>query len=133
MKSVKTIFVMLALTLAVVSCEKDKHVPPNVSLQSGAGYISSDATVAQDTTLTVGFVAEKTEDELKTFNVSHAYDGATTTTSDTTIALTSAEADHYEYNYSLTTRNQAGTEKWIFTITDRDGNIAQKAITLTVQ
>jgi len=133
MKSVKTIFVTLAVTLAVVSCEKDKHVPPDVSFKTGTGYTAADATVAQGVAIMVGFVADKTEDELKTFNVSHAFDGATTTTTDTTITLTSAQEDHYENDYMFTTRSQAGTEKYTFTITDRDGNISQKSLTLTVQ
>lgn len=133
MKSIKTLFVILSLSLITTSCEKDKHVPPDVSLKTGTGYIAADTTVAPNTAVTVGFVADKTEDELKTFNVSYAFDNAATTTTDTTITLTSAEEDHYEKDYMFTTRNQAGTEKWIFTITDRDGNIAQKQIVLTVK
>jgi|SRR5215217_5590942 len=133
MKSIKVFLVILSLSLFSISCEKDKHIPPNVSLKTGAGYTSGDATVAQGTQVTVGFVADKTEDELKTFNVSYAFDNATTTTTDTTFTLTSAEEEHYEKDYPFTTRNQAGTEKWIFTITDRDGNIAQKQVVLTVQ
>jgi len=133
MKPVKAILFTLTFSLILFACKKDKHVPPNVSLKTIMGYTSGDVTVSQDTTLKVGFVADKTEDELKTFNVSHAYDGAPTTISDTTIALTDAEANHYDYDYMVTTRSQAGTEKWIFTITDRDGNIAQKTVTLTVQ
>lgn len=81
----------------------------------------------------VGIVATKTEDELKTFNVSYAYDGATNTTTDTTITLTSAQEESYSADYTIVTRNQDGTEIWSFTITDRDGNITTKSITLTVQ
>lgn len=133
MKPLKTMLLVLGLAVFIASCEKDKHVPPNVSLKTGAGYTSADASVAPGTAVTVGFVADKTEDELKTFNVSYALDNATTTTTDTTITLSSSEEDHYENDYRFTTRNKTGTEKWIFTITDRDGNIAQKQIVLTVQ
>ena len=133
MKSIKALFVILSLSLFSTSCEKDKHVPPDVSLKAGTGYTSADTTVAPNTAVTVGFVANKTEDELKMFNVSYAFDNAAATTTDTTITLTSTEEDHYEKDYTFTTRNQAGTEKWIFTITDRDGNISQKQIVLTVK
>ena len=135
MKSIKALLIILSLSIFSISCEKEKdaHVPPNVSLKTGTGYTSADTDVAQATQVTVGFVADKTEDELKTFNVSYAFDNAATTTTDTTITLTSAEEDHYEKDYTFTTRNQAGTEKWIFTITDRDGNIAQKQVVLTVK
>lgn len=133
MKHLKSILAILSFAFVISSCEKDEHVPPNVSLKTGAGYTSTDAAVAKGTAVTVGFVAEKTEDELKTFNVSYALNGATTTTTAETVTLSSSEEDHYEKDYTFTTQNTAGTEKWIFTITDRDGNIAQKQIVLTVQ
>jgi hypothetical protein len=131
MKLVKTILAALSAVLIISSCEKDEHIPPDVSLKTGAGYISADAIVPTDTTITVGFVADKTEDELKTFNVSYAYDGATTTTTAETFTLSGDEEEHYEKDYTITTRDVAGTERWIFTITDRDGNIAQEEIVLT--
>jgi hypothetical protein len=133
MKPLKTMLLVLGLAVFSTSCEKDEHIPPNVSLKTGTGYTATDATVATCTPVTVGFVADKTEDELKTFNVSYAFDNAATTTTDTTITLSSSEEDHYEKDYTFTTRNTAGTEKWTFTITDRDGNIAQEQVTLTVQ
>jgi hypothetical protein len=133
MKPVKAILLALTFPLLILSCEKDKHVPPNVSLKTGTGYISGDATVPKDTIITVGFIADKTEDELKTFNVSAAFDGGTSTADIQTFQLTAAEENHYEKDLQIHTRNQAGTEKWIFTITDRDGNIAQQQIVLTVQ
>jgi hypothetical protein len=133
MKSLKTILTALSFAFVVSSCGKDKHIPPNVSLKTGSGYTAADATVAKDSTITIGFVAEKTEDELRTFNVSYAYDGAATTTTKETFTLSGDEEEHYEKIYTFVTRATAGTEKWVFTITDRDGNIAQKQIVLTVQ
>jgi hypothetical protein len=38
-----------------------------------------------------------------------------------------------EYDQQVITRDQAGTESWIFSVTDRDGNITTKNIVLTVQ
>lgn len=133
MKAIKFLAIGALFILSSVGCEKDKHIPPNVSFKTGTGYTSENATVAQGTDVMVGFVADKTEDELKTFNVSYAFDGATTTNTAETFTLTGDEEEHYEKDYMFTTRSQAGTERWIFTITDRDGNIAQKELVLTVQ
>jgi len=121
------------LGLVLSSCEKDKHIPPNISLKTGAGYTSSDATAAQNTAIKVGITADKVEDDMLTYNVSYAYDGAATTTSLQTFNLTGGEQQHYDKDVIFNTLNVNGTEKWYFTITDKDGNIAQKVITLTVQ
>ncbi|HUQ96099.1 MAG TPA: hypothetical protein VM010_00435 [Chitinophagaceae bacterium] len=133
MKHVKFLLSALCFSMLLGSCEKDAHVPPNVSLKTGTGYTSADATVSKGASIMIGFTADKTEDELKTFNISKALDNAATTETVETFTLTGGEEDHYEKDYMFTTRNQAGTEKWIFTITDRDGNIAQKQVVLTVQ
>ena len=132
MRTIKFQLFLLAavIAFAAAGCHKDEHVPPDVSFKTGAGYTSDDATVSAGDTVLVGIVADKTEDELKTFNVSYAYDGGSSTT-----ALNqdiSADGDHFETDYPIVTRMVAGTEVWSFTITDRDGNITTETITLTV-
>ena len=117
-------------TFAIFSC--DKHIPPHIEFKTGVDYTSSDTTVTQGDTITVGIIAQKKEDEMKTYNISYAYDGASSTTTKETFSLSGAQQEHYEKDYSFVTRNLAGTEKWTFTITDRDGNIAKKSIILTV-
>lgn len=135
MKSIKKIFPVIAvvtlIALTFTSCEKDEHVQPDLEFKTGTGYTSADAAVGQGETVLVGIIADKTEDELKTLNVSVAYDGSSTVTQDN-FTLTGAEEEHYETDYTITTRSQAGTERWVFTITDRDGNIASVEFTLTV-
>lgn len=131
----KTISLMLAVAavaFSLTSCEKDAHTPPDVAFKTGVGYTSADATVGLGDTLLVGIIADKTEDELKTYNVSYAYDGATTTITADNFTLLSSEEEHYEKDYQVIVRSIAGTEKWVFTITDRDGNVASKTINLTV-
>ncbi len=131
----KTITLMLAVaavTFLLTSCEKDAHTPPDLVFKTGVGYASADVTVTHIDSLLVGITATKTEDELKTYNISYAYDGTTTTTTAYNYTLTSSEEDSYSKDYQVITRNQAGTERWVFTITDRDGNIASKTINLTV-
>lgn len=131
MKSTRnTLFILFVLAVLFASC--DEHKPPNVSFKTGGSYTSGNATVAKGASVTVGIIADKTEDELKTYNISYAFDGASSTTTKETFTLSDSEASHYEKDYTFTARNQAGSEKWYFTITDRDGNIAKLELTLTV-
>ncbi len=132
-KITKAIVVLTAFGFVFSSCKKDEHKPPTITLKSGVGYTSVDATVAKNQTIKVGITADKVEDDMLTYNVSYAYDGATTTVTSQTFSLTGSEQQHYDKDVTFNTRNQNGTEKWIFTITDKDGNIAQKQIVLTVQ
>lgn len=120
---------VIGMSLAFAACKKDEREPPEVSFKTGTGYTFGNATVGRMDSLLVGITATRTEDELMTYNVSYAYDGATTTTTSQTFTITT---DAYDKDVTIVTRNQAGTEKWIFTVTDRDGNITSKDFTLTV-
>lgn len=136
----KTIFKPLIFGIILISffglssCRKNKdaHIPPNVVFKTDVGYTSANATVAQGDTILVGIKATKTEDDLKSYNASYAYDGASTTTTFYNYLLNSAEYNYYEKDLQLIMRNQAGTEKWVFSIVDRDGNITQLSLTFTV-
>lgn len=132
----KKYIIITLVVLAAVSCKKgkaDPHVPPNVELVSGSKFITGDCTLAKKDTVWVGIRAHKTEDDLKSYNVSYAYDGATTTNTFFNYLLVASEYDNYAKDIQIITRNQAGTEKWVFSIVDRDGNITQKTINITVQ
>lgn len=134
MKNILKTTIAFAFALFVLSsCEKDAHIPPDVTLKTGAGYTSADATVGKSQSITVGITAVKKEDDMIKYNVSYAFDGAASTTTFQDFSLSGGEKQNYSKDVTFTTRNQAGTEKWVFTITDKDGNIAQKQITLTVQ
>lgn len=132
-----TLLLAVAISAIVLfaSCKKeeDQRVPPDIEFKIGTGYVSGDATVGMGDTLLVGIHAEKTEDELKTFNISHAYDGASTSTTFLTETLSGSDEELFEEDFEIVTRNQAGTEKWIWTVTDRDGNVSSINFTLTVQ
>lgn len=132
------IYTAIIATLVIVSlnsCKKevDAHIPPDVVFKTGAGYTSADAVVGMQDTLLIGITATKTEDDLKSFNASYAYDGASSTTTFYNYLMTASEYESYSKDLEIVTRNQSGTEKWVFSIVDRDGNITQKIITLTVQ
>lgn len=132
------LFSMLILVLSLFgnsSCKKevDPHTPPDVVFKTDAGYTFADAMVGMQDTLLVGIIATKTEDDLKSYNVSYAYDGATSTTTFYNYLMTASEYNSYSHDVEIVTRNQPGTEKWVFSIVDRDGNITQKVLNLTVQ
>ncbi|MEN9999072.1 MAG: hypothetical protein RI922_2062 [Bacteroidota bacterium] len=134
-KLVYICFIMIAGFASFTSCKKknDPHVPPSVEFKTSLGYCYKDTVVGLQDTLNVGIVATKTEDDLKSYNVSYSYDGATTTSTFYNYLATETEYTGLNKDVQIITRNQAGSEKWIFSIVDRDGNITQKQFTLTVQ
>ena len=108
-------------------------IPPTLDFKTGVGYISADAHVALNTGFKIGVDTKRTEqhDDLKTFIVTLSYDGGAETTIDN-VTIASAQAGEFTKDYDLTTRNQSGTEKYTFTVTNRDGLITTKSITVTV-
>ena len=122
------------LIFTMASCKKDEGRLPDISFKTGTGYTSADAILAKNAALKIGINAAKTEEEdvLKTFNISVSYDGAPSTTiySET---IPAAQEDNYSYDLVKNTRDQAGTEKYTFTITNRDGLVNTVALTITVQ
>ncbi|MFL5752162.1 MAG: hypothetical protein ACJ76F_02050 [Bacteroidia bacterium] len=136
MKKINFLFLIPFLLLIAGSCKKkkkDAHVPPDVNLKSGGNYTSGDKTLAHGDSILVGIIAKKTEDDLRSYNASYAYDGAGTTTTFFNVYLSASEYEYYEKDLWLKTRAVAGSEKWTFSIVDKDGNITQKSLVLTVQ
>lgn len=124
---------LITIIVSQNSCEKDKGILPYISFKTTAGYTSADANIARNTAFLVGIDAAKSEgnDILKTFNASVAYDGAATSTSFYSETLTPAQGDNYSKDLTLTTRNQAGKEKWTFTVTNKDGLVNSVSFTIT--
>ncbi len=109
--------------------ETDPRVHPDMVFKTGAGYTNADDTVGTSDSLRIGVIITKTEDPLIALNVSVAYDGG----SPSTVHNQDISGEHVEYDHDLVTRAQTGTEEWVFSVTDRDGNITTKSIKLTVQ
>jgi hypothetical protein len=124
---------LFTVLILFISCDKEPEIPPTLELKTGTVYTSQDATVAKDSTLTVGIIATKTEDDLKTYNVSVSYDGATSTSTIENFTISSGEKALYNKDVTFSVRNQTGIEKYYFTITDVDGNIVQKILIFTVE
>jgi hypothetical protein len=124
---------LLLFLLFYISCENEQEPAATIEFKTGIGYISNDATISKGSSLTVGIVADKAENNLKSYNVSVSYDGASTTITVRNLTIPSDENSHYDKDVNFTVRNQAGTEKYYFTILDVDGNIVQKTLTFRIE
>ena len=127
------LFLVVALGIISFSCKKDEMRPPTIDFTTGSGYTSADSHIALDTDFKIGVTAKRTEDrdDLKTFVVTVSYDGGAETTIDN-VTIPAAQAGEFTKDYDLTTRNIAGSEKYSFTVTNRDGLITTKTITIAV-
>jgi hypothetical protein len=130
--SLTAIAAILVLTV-FSACDKGKL--PNISFKTGGSYLSADKTVAKGDTVLIGIKASKAEDAdvLKTYNESVYYDGSSTATSLDNQSLSGGQGDSYEKDVQVVTRKQAGTEKYTFTVVNRDGLTNSVSLTLTVQ
>lgn len=114
------------------SCKKeeDKQIPPDISFKTGSGYTFASGTFPMNDTLLVGINAAKTEDKdnLKKFVATQQYDAGTINT----IVNESFDQDTYSKDMTIITRGVAGTEKYTYTIINRDGLTSTKTLVLTV-
>lgn len=127
----RNLFLFLIICTAI-SCKKD-NVPPTLTLKSGTGYTSSDVTLPHGSSFLVRMEMTKGTDELSALYTEVAYDGANTGRLVTRIYIGPNDRDHFEKDLTITTRNQPGTERWIFNVNDADGRITKKEIKVTVQ
>ncbi|MBI1306720.1 MAG: hypothetical protein GC181_08910 [Bacteroidetes bacterium] len=136
MKNIYKVALLIALTTLVYSCkEEDEGKLPEIEFKTGSGYISSDQTLAKGASFKIGIEANKEEDKdvLTKFNISRSVNGAASTTVKDQ-SLSGSDADHYEYDFTGTMDTISGqTNKYTFTITNRDGLVNQVSLTLTVE
>jgi hypothetical protein len=124
---------LLLFLLFCISCENEQEPSASIEFKTGTGYTYQDATISRGSSITVGIVADKTENNLKTYNVSVSYDGALNTITVQNFTISSDENTHYDKDVNFTVRNHTGTEKYYFTIVDVDGNLVQKMLTFTIE
>lgn len=135
MKNILAIACCIAALTIFSSCEEDEGKIPNISFKTGATYVSADANINKDSNIVIGISASKAEDKdvLKKFNISKSVNGG----SDSTIFqkdLSGNEADTYSYDLPVTVGSKVGNkEKYTFTVTNRDGLIGQKSLTITIK
>jgi hypothetical protein len=135
MKNFITSILLFSLFALFTSCEKDEGKLPNISFKTDAKYISADATIAGGTDILIGINASKSEsvDVLKKINISKSINGGTAT-SVFDKDLTGTEGDTYAYDYATKLEKVVGqTNKYTFTVTNRDGLVNQVSVTVTIK
>ena len=126
---------LFSIVSIITSCEEDQGLLPKISFKTGGNYISSDTTLAGASPILIGIDAAKSEevDVLKKFNISLSVNG-TTAIPLYNKDLSGSEGDKYTYDLPAvldTIHGQA--DKFIFTVTNRDGLVNQVSLTVTIQ
>jgi len=125
---------LLVLFLTIcIGCENEKERAATIDFKTGNEYTYQDAVISKGSSLTVGVIAVRAENNLKTYNVSVSYDGVATTKTVKNFIISDNENSLFDKDVNFTVRNQEGIEKYYFTIVDADGNIVQKNLTFTVE
>jgi hypothetical protein len=132
MKKINLIIILSVAVLLVYSCQKDPHTPPKMSVRFLNGTDVQDTTLKKDSSITVNVKATKTEDELRTINVSDVKNGGASATFQN-VTLSSAQYTDYQGNFTLPTGASGDKTQWLFTVTDKDGNITTKSFTITAK
>jgi len=129
MKKITSLLGLLLVgSMAVLSsCNKDE-ANPTLDITSGGSITSSTATLGQDVSFSVGLTATGPDSKLKKFTVKRTdVNNTTSTPLDTAI-----NSDNFTYTYNGKTGQVSGTESYVFTITDDNGNTASKTVTITI-
>lgn len=124
--------VVSASAIFFQSCGTDEAKPqPELSFIGDAGYTAQDASIAGGTAFKIGVVATHTV-KLEKLEIFVAYDGGPNLKpADCTMCDSSLSGTNLKATYSGMTRVVAGTEKWTFRVTDKDGQSTSKSITIT--
>ena len=140
MKKNLTLLAMISFVATIfTACEPDAGRNPQISFKTGANYVSADATLKKDTTITIGIDAAKSEDKdvLKSYTLSRSINGMT----DSTIfsaTLTGSDQDKYSKDVALKIGGVGGSksgdkETYKATVINRDGLIGQVSLTVTIK
>ena len=134
MKKISFFAVILSAILFISSCKKDEGKLPNIAFKTVAGYISANGSVPHDSVFVVGITASKAEsnDVLKTFTATKSFNGGADSTIYTE-TLSGSLGDNYSKDLPIMSGHTAGTEKYTFTVVNKDGLKNSVSVSLTVQ
>ena len=130
-----SVLISIVFIVLLLACEKDEGKLPDINFKTGGIYLSSDATLPGGTAITIGINAAKTEekDVLKKFNISESVN-ASNPISVYDEDLAGSQGDNYSYDYSTTLDTVSGEmQKFIFTVTNRDGLVNQVSLVVTIE
>lgn len=126
-------FILFCSTILLSACKEELPVGPYVELKSGNGLISGDAIVGTNQTITVRTAATKTDVDMNLFYVEYAYDGASLPALKFKKYVSGEEANYFQKDFTFTTRNTPGNERWLFNVNDDDGTITTVEVKLRVE
>ena len=122
---------LATVLVLLVACEKDPARPtvnPTIQFLTSAGYTWQNDTVGVGDTLLVGVVIERGSDALNHFKVTVSYDGGPHLTTDSV----PVGSDEFEFDKTIITRDEPGTELWRFNVIENDGDVIRRSLTFTV-
>jgi len=138
----KTIYLfgllLLAGAMVFTACKKDEDDPTPVDLTpvltfiGNAGYTSADATLTVGSTFKVGVnAAENTTSKknIETFKVVRTFNNTPTTVYEED----NIGSANYTWEDDLTANAIAGTERWTFTVTDKDNLVKELVLNITTE
>lgn len=133
MKKFISYLAVAILFISVASCEKDKGLLPNIAFVTTEGYTYQDATVGTSAAVKAGITASKAEDKdvLTKFTVTRSVNGGAAEEVESE-DLSGEDGDSIARDINITTGSETGTEKYTFTVVNRDGLINSISFTLTV-
>lgn len=120
-------------TIFIQSCGpgNDPAPTPEVNFIGDAGFTAQDASINGGTAFKIGVVATHSV-KLSKLEIFVAYDGGPNLKpADCTVCDSSIDGTNLRAIYNGVTRSIAGTEKWTFRVTDKDGESTSKSITIT--
>jgi hypothetical protein len=120
-------------TIFIQSCGggDDPAPTPEVNFIGDAGFTAQDASINGATAFKIGVVATHSV-KLSKLEIFVAYDGGPNLKpADCTVCDSSIDGTNLRAIYSGVTRSIAGSEKWTFRVTDKDGESTSKSITIT--
>ncbi|TXC76232.1 hypothetical protein [Luteibaculum oceani] len=137
MKTLKKVMLGLALPFlagaVLVSCESDgnggESKRPTLVLDNENNFIAGDTAVAPQALLNFRVVAtenSQSKKNLKNFKIERIFNNTPITIKDTSISGTS-----FQFELQDTARSVSGVEKFIFSVTDRDGETARREVNVT--
>lgn len=117
----------------ITSCSKDSttDVSPSIVFKGGVDFIASDVTLDAGSSFRVGITAAANSTSgknLTKFKVVRTFNNTPTTELDTTI-----NTANFSWEAYYSTNTSAGTERWTFTITDKDGQTNELAFVITTE
>lgn len=128
------LLIAISIILPFSACKKEgEEEAPEIKFKTGAGYVSSNATIDAGKTVTIGVLAEVKEekDPLVKFNISKSVNDSDYES----VYSEDLNDEQYEYDYTFETDSaHAGNEEtFSFTVTNRDGLTGQCVLTLTIE